>query len=314
MDQSIKYTLLNEDFDLLGLEDGAKKHHEPGDMVQWGLEVTLKRDLSGYYFFSTHLYNQEKGLIIDQALVNGVKAERCEGLGRGEFLIAKSRVRPPLRIEFVGVKALRIHFRNLTHSDALGLPGDNVDVSIFDYRFSSFSEGGSKPKFTAYRAGTEEEIALEGFSYFASAMTPSISFVMPPFDVDIDVGKVKDEDIAPLTVDPSGLDSHGFEGVSTLEGIVSEALYSDDYDAGIVDHEFGERRILFRKGARLKVELYLKERVDLSCSLNGVVYAPCSVEAKEVRVDEERLTTAYFYVFKPLVFLEEGTLSFRVGS
>ena len=121
-----------------------------------------------------------------------------------------------------------------------------------------------------------------------------------------------------LTIDESGIESIEYSSLPhfnvNFSGIVSEALYSDDYDIGIRDHEFLERKIHFPIGARLKVEVYLLNEVDVSLFLNAKEYHPISIRMEKVTNSKGIMNEIYTYLFKPVTFYESGVLSFKINK
>lgn len=311
----IDYRLSSDDFSILDFIDCITKHHEPGDWFQWGLEQHLGIDLSPYYFFSVNRQNVDRKVIPGKAYVNGIETEQVKGLERGEYLIKKELVNEPLIIDIECVPAYKITFLDLKYCDHLALEGERTVIGITDYRFSTMYSRNEKPGFIFYKAGTEEEVEVEEFEFINNPSYPWMRFKMPPYDLDVKVIAKKDDRIGVLTIDESSIKDKEYssiEGYNTYcSGIVSEALYSDDYDIGIEDHYFYERSIYFKRGTDLKVIVYLLEKRELLCSLNGINYAPIKV-SKEVRGNDNKLVIVYEYLFKPVRFKKTGTLSFIV--
>ena len=312
----IDYRLSSDDFSILDFIDCITKHHEPGDRLQWGLEQHLGIDLSLYYFFSVNRQNVDKKVIPGKAYVNGIEVEQVKGLERGEYLIKKELVKEPLIIDIECVPAYKITFLDLKYCDHLALEGENTVVGITDYRFSTMYSRNEKPGFIFYKAGTEEEVEVEEFEFTNNPSYPWMRFKMPPYDLDVKVIAKKDDKIGVLTIDESSIkdiEYSSLEGYNTYcSGIVSEALYSDDYDIGIEDHYFYERSIHFKRGTDLKVIVYLLEKRKLLCSLNGINYVPVKVSKEEIRGNDDKLVIVYEYLFKPVRFKKTGTLSFIV--
>ena len=303
----IRYELVDSDFSLLQFKDGKEEHRPPsktGIQLVWGLEATLKRDLSDYYYFSVNRMNIDKRVVPGKAYVNGVEAESIQKL-EGEYLIRRDAVEEPLRIRVESVPALMVRLRGIEQFPILGQAGQKVVVSLNANELDDLCGENYRPVFLARRQGSEEIIALKKFQFTHNPILPWLSFIMPPFDVEIEVKREIDDRKAVLTVDPKGLGEYLVDG----DGIVSEALYSDDYDFGIEDHEFYEKRIRFPKGRRLKVEFRLKEKKEVVCLLNDKAYSPVRIQELSYHKGKEKVT--YEYRFE-VVFVKEGILSFRI--
>ena len=301
------YYLVDCDFSLLQFKDGKEEHRAPskdGIQLTWGLEATLKRDLSNYYYFSVNRMNVKKGVIPGKAYVNDVEAE-CISDSLGEYLIQRDLVKEPLAIRIESVPALRVSFRGISQFPVLGLAGQEVVVSFDSFEIGDICRGNHKPIFVAHRKDNDEVVELQKFSFTNNPVYPWASFLMPPFDIEIEVLQSADDSKATLHVDPKGLG----EWLVDKEGIVSEALYSDDYDFGIEDHYFFERSIRFPKGKKLKVEFRLSEKKEVECLLNDVTYSPARCRKELYYKGEERITYEYRF---DVTFREEGTLSFRI--
>ena len=313
MDESILYTLIDSDFEILNIEDGEKKHFL-NKHATWGVEAVLKRNLTKYYYFEVNQQNLEKNVVPGDAYVNGVKAMKVSE--RGQYIILKEEVSQPLEIHIENIEALRVYFLNLRNNDYLYLAHEKATISIFDYHINEYNNGRFKPKFTAFKHNTKEIVTLEEFEYYHNPTHPYLYFKMPPYDIDILVEKEEDDQKCKLIIDESGIKDIEYSLKENYNincaGIVSEAIYSDDYDFGVEDHYFYERAITFKKGTRLKVVIYLLEERNVICSLNGIDYEPFRMSKEEVRDNDGKITLTYEYTFKPLEFKDEGVLSFRI--
>lgn len=314
MDKSELYQIINGDFEVLEFQDGNEKHSN-NDYYSWGLEKVLNRNLQNYYYFSTNTMNIEKKLVPGDAYVNGIKAENITELGRGNYLIPKDLVEPPLKIQIKSVKGILIHFTNLTYSDIVALPNEKVSISIGDYRFSEYTFRQNKPVFKVKNHESGEEVELKGFETFVNNVHPWLRFYMPDYDVDITVEKAVDENKATLSIDKSPIKKYLYSSLKHaniyIDDIVSEAVYSDDYDFGIEDHYLSEGNIIFKKDTPLKVVLNLIKDINLVCVLNGIEYEPTYKEEKKILGSNNILDTVYEYRFD-VIFKDEGTLSFKI--
>lgn len=303
----IEYSLVDSDFELLRFEDGKEKHvkQDPIAPIQfaWGLEKVLNRDLSDYFYFCVNRMNVEKGVVPGNAYVNGVLAESLEGeFDRGEYLLPRNAVKGPLEIRVESVRALFIRFQGIKQFPSLALDGEKVTVDLDSYEMSKLLGRDRKPVFEAFVHETGQPLALEGLEYSANAILPWIRFVMPNQDVDIRVSAALDETKKRLIFDDSAL-----RGI-LLDGLVSEALYSDDYDFGLVDHDFMEGSALFPLGSTLKVEVVLSEEKKIQCLLDDVSYAPIWFRPEK----RESYPNARRYRFD-VKFEKEGKVSFLLG-
>lgn len=316
MNKDINYFLIDSDFEILDIIDCLTKHHDKDDHLQWGLESHLKMDLSPYYYFSINTQNLSKKVIPGKAYVNGIETEYVKGLSRGEYLIKKELVKEPLEIRIESIPAYLVHVEQFKYCDVLALEKEKVSLSILDYKFNEFCINGYKPHFTFYKAGTKEEIKLDKLEYFLNNIHPWLTFIMPVCDIDVVIEKVEDNLKEYLSIDESNIKDIEYSSFKNyniyFSGIVSEALYSDDYDLGIEDHYFYEKRILFKKGRNLKVIVYLLEKRDIICSLNNVDYLPSKYEEIDVKGDDRVQRHIYSYLFQPVKFKKEGTLSFKI--
>ena len=315
--QNIEYTLKNDAFVVIEIIDCITKHHEANDRLQWGLEKHLGMDLSPYYYFSVNTQNLDKKVIPGKAYVNGIKTEDVKGLCRGEYLIKKELIKEPLTIDIESISAYKIHFLDLEHCDHLALEDEITVVGISDSNFSLLCSDDEKPSFNFYKANTQEEIQLEQFKFTNNSIYPWMRFKMPPFDIDVKVVTKKDDNKALLIIDESSIKDIEYSSLVNhniyFSGVISEALYSDDYDMGIDDHYFYEKAIHFKKGCDLTVIVYLLEKKNLLCSLNGINYEPSKVEKMELKGDNDIFVTAYEYIFKSVKFRKSGTLSFIIS-
>ena len=308
------YQLENDDFEIIDFEDGAEKHSN-NEYYSWGLEKVLNRNLQNYYYFSTNSMNTKKKLVPGDAYVNGIKAEIIPELSRGSYLISKDLVELPLKIRIESIKGILVHFTNLEYCDIVAFPDEKVSISIGDFHFNEYTSRNNKPVFKAVNHETGEEVELKNFEPFINNVHPWIRFNMPSFDVDITVSKAVDENKATLTIKDSSIKRYMYSSLEHRNiyicDIVSEAVYSDDYDFGIEDHYFFERKIIFRKETPLKVEINLIKDVNLICTLNDIEYEPSWKEEKKILGNNNILDTVYEYRFD-VVFKEEGILSFKI--
>lgn len=298
--------LIDCDFSLLSFKDGKAEHREGKGPVRfvWGLEATLKRDLRGFYYFEVNRMNVDKRVVPGDATVNGIKAET---IGRGEYLIPRDAVKEPFEIRVESIPALCVKDRSGAAYPVLGLPGEKVHMSFDSFRMGQYRKGKNRPVFAAYRHDDGTPIELAEFEYVDNPTYPWASFLMPECDVDLDISSGQDDSKATLHVDMNGL-----EGllVGEMDAIVSEALYSDDYDFGVRDHYFYEGSIVFPKGATLKVEFALNENKTVRCLVNGKVYSPKRCH-QNVYQGEGKPLTVYSYRFE-IVFESESNLWFEV--
>ena len=305
---NIKYSIKGG-FGLADLIDGKERHRDGG--LRWGLEAHLNRDLSDYYVIEVFQFNADRTAIPGDAYVNGVKAEAVEGVSRGNYVIKKSSiVKEPLNIQIEPIYGKIVNSPDLVCYRTVVIAGEKAVVNVSRDFLSLLGEK-EKPVFKFYKKDTDEEIQVKDFEFFNNPILPWCHFIMPDFDIDIRVDKEIDKNIFDLVIDDSGLKDIIFDR-DYYDGVVSEAIYSDDYDFGIEDHYFYERRLSFAKGTLLKVEFYLKKKAEVSVFLGDEEYKDYEVREEVARGDDGNDIIVYFYRYE-VQLMKPSTLWFKVN-
>ena len=310
----INYKIIDSDFEIIEFTDG-KERHSNDPFSTWGLEYILKRNLVEYYYFSVNSVNEEKKCIPGDAYINDVKAETIKELSAGNYLIKKDLIQEPFIIKIESVNGRLIKFKNLKYSDSVGFPGEKIAITITDSEIFSYSYGDNKPKFIAHRLDNDEVVSLKDFEYYANKICPWLSFTVPNYDIYFEVVKAIDENKGTLIIDRTAIAQYEYARIPNyniyFDGLITEAIYSDDYDVGVQDHYFYERKFIFNKGTPLTVEIYLLEEMKVICILNDEEYEPYKHEERLIAGNDRVKTPLHSYTFEPF-FKQSGTLSFKI--